>query len=465
MRKVFIDCPEDIPCNPCESSCPAGAITIPGSLTAKPIADIEKCTGCAKCVAACPGQACFVIDPDYNDNEASVDFPYEYLPLPPKGLLVAAMNNLGERVCQGRVVQVLSPKDAQNTSIVRIAVPKDKAYMVRGMMPPELDAGRFSLNNNARELLEKKVIPNAEKLRIGIREISNGATVIDMGVRYPGGFLAGKYFTEACLGGMGRLSMGKMRLAPHLVPSVKINVSMPEISEMASHVAALRIPWKGKTAVLSGPGRSIRGADHFASAVSYRDRETDCAVFCIQTEDLPDEELTGLIAEETGIKPEGIYIIAARTGCIVGAIQVCARNVEQVLPTLHDRGFPMEFIVEANGITPLISITDDEKTAWGRVNDCLIYGQETNLYVRCDDAAITSMLADIPFSKNKDIYGTPFYDLFEQCQWQWANVPRDWDAPCKVNFINMKSGNIFSTGHIGYETLERSFMGNGEVLV
>jgi ferredoxin len=136
MRKVFIDCPEEIPCNPCESSCPAGAIKIPGNLTAKPVVDIEKCTGCSKCVAACPGQACFVIDPSYGEDEASVEFPYEYEPLPREGLDVQAMNNLGEKVCRGRVVRVLSPGDAQKTHILRIAVPKDKAYAVRGVLPP-----------------------------------------------------------------------------------------------------------------------------------------------------------------------------------------------------------------------------------------------------------------------------------------------------------------------------------------
>jgi methenyltetrahydromethanopterin cyclohydrolase len=322
----------------------------------------------------------------------------------------------------------------------------------------------FSLNDNAREILEKKVIPNTEKLRIGTERLKSGALVIDMGIRYPGGFLAGKYFTEACLGGMGRLSFGKMKLEPHIVPAVKVKVTMPEIAEMSAHVAGLKVPWQGKTAVLSGPGRALRGEDVFAASVSYRDRKAGTAVFCIQTEVLPDDALVEAIVRETGAREQDLYLIAARTGCIVGAIQVCARNVEQVLPTLHDRGFPMDCIVEANGITPLISITGDEKTAWGRVNDCLIYGQESNIYVRCEDEAIRAMLADIPFSKNTGIYGVPFYDLFEQCDWQWAKVPREWDAPCKVNFINLKSGTLFSTGAIGYRTLESSFMGNGEIL-
>jgi methenyltetrahydromethanopterin cyclohydrolase len=255
-----------------------------------------------------------------------------------------------------------------------------------------------------------------------------------------------------------------MKLESHIVPAVKVKVTMPDISEMSAHVAALKVPWRGKTFVLSGPGRSLKGEDHFAASVNYRDRKAGSAVFCIQTEELPDDELAETIVRETGVPAENLYLIAARTGCITGAIQVCARNVEQVLPTLHDRGFPMEYIVEASGTTPLISITDDEKTAWGRVNDCLIYGQESSIYVRCEDEAVRAMLPDIPFSKNTAIYGVPFYDLFEQCDWSWAKVPRDWDAPCKVNFINLMTGSIFTTGVIGYTTLERSFMGNGEVV-
>ena len=62
-------------------------------------------------------------------------------------------------------------------------------------------------------------------------------------------------------------------------------------------------------------------------------------------------------------------------------------------------------------------------------------------------------------NKNTDIYGTPFQELFERCGRSWADVPRDWDAPCKINFFNMKTGRAFSTGKLGYKTLEQSFMG------
>ncbi|MDR3146068.1 MAG: 4Fe-4S dicluster domain-containing protein [Treponema sp.] len=136
MRRVFIDCPEEIPCNPCESACPAGAIRIPGSIIARPVVDLEKCTGCGNCVSACPGQACFLIDPDYAPGEASVDFPYEYVPLPEPGRSVELTDNGGERVCTGRVVGVFSPPRAEKTALVRVSLPVEKAFLARGIRAP-----------------------------------------------------------------------------------------------------------------------------------------------------------------------------------------------------------------------------------------------------------------------------------------------------------------------------------------
>lgn len=136
MRRIFIDCPEHIPCNPCQYACPAGAIVIGENITDRPQADPMKCTGCGLCVAACPGQACFLVDSEFSEDEASVDFPYEYLPLPDPGMEVEARNNAGETVCAGRVLRVSPGKGG--TRVVRIAVPAGFAYQVRGMRPLEL---------------------------------------------------------------------------------------------------------------------------------------------------------------------------------------------------------------------------------------------------------------------------------------------------------------------------------------
>ena len=135
MRKIFIDCPEEIPCDPCQHACPAHAITIGADITRRPETHPERCTGCGICVAACPGQACFLVDEDFAPERASVDFPYEYLPLPEPGMTVEARDNMGQTVCAARVEQVALRKNAQKTAVVRVSVPREFAYCVRGMRP------------------------------------------------------------------------------------------------------------------------------------------------------------------------------------------------------------------------------------------------------------------------------------------------------------------------------------------
>ena len=135
MRRIMTDCPQNIPCNPCTHACPTGAIHIGDDITERPQLTPEKCTGCGLCVAACPGQACFLLDEEFAPGLASVDFPYEYLPMPEEGMIVEARDNEGQKVCDGRVEKVIIRKNAHNTAVVRISVPVEKGRLVRGMRP------------------------------------------------------------------------------------------------------------------------------------------------------------------------------------------------------------------------------------------------------------------------------------------------------------------------------------------
>jgi len=319
----------------------------------------------------------------------------------------------------------------------------------------------YSVNEAAATIIESEILPRANQLNIEVHALKNGATVLDMGIRSKGGFRAGKYFAEIGMGGLGILRYKMMKLDRYWVPGLQVIADDPVICEMSAYVAATRVRWLGDLQVVSGPVRAILGSDEFARAVTYRDPNPRKAVAGVQCIVLPDEELAGSISQTCGVRAENLYIMAARTGCMTGAVQVCARNVEQSLPTVYDRGFSMEYILEGNATTPLCCIVDDEKIAYGRVNDCLIYGQEANLTVDCEDAEISRMLEYIPFSKNEDVYGTPFAELFERCGNNWAHVPRDWDAPCRINFFNRRTGSIFSTGRLHMKALEKAFLGNG----
>lgn len=320
-------------------------------------------------------------------------------------------------------------------------------------------AMNYSINETAVRIVEEKLFPHMDALGITACTLPCGAVVLDMGIRAKGGFLAAKYFTEAGLGGLGELTYRTMEVGNQLLPVAAVHVDRPVLAELGAHDSFLYIDWDGAKCSVAGPIRAVHGADPYAAPVPYRDPDAKKVVATIQTDRPPDDKLLEAVAQAAGVYAKDIYLLAARTGTLTGAAQVCARNVEQSMPSLLDHGFPMETIVQACGYAPIPAVVDDEMLAYGRVNDGLIYGQETDLYVDCDDAEIERLVEILPFRKNQDVYGTPFETLFAQCGYLWRNVPRRWDAPCKVNFFNLRTGHSFLIGTLHYGVLERAFLG------
>lgn len=136
---VIVECPQRIPCNPCNTSCPTGAIQAFTDINDVPSIDYEKCTGCGLCVAKCPGLACFVADLTYKPGMALMKLPYEMLPVPEKGAVVQCLGRMGEIVCAGTVENVAEPL-RDRTRVVHVAVEPENVDKVRAIRVGERNA-------------------------------------------------------------------------------------------------------------------------------------------------------------------------------------------------------------------------------------------------------------------------------------------------------------------------------------
>lgn len=126
---AILECPQLIPCNPCESACPKGAIKVGTPITNIPSVDWDKCTGCGSCIHQCPGMAIFVMD----GTKDVIGMPYEFLPLPKIGEEMFCLDRKGQLKCKGQVVKVIDKKHQDRTAVIYLKVPKDYLMDVRNI--------------------------------------------------------------------------------------------------------------------------------------------------------------------------------------------------------------------------------------------------------------------------------------------------------------------------------------------
>lgn len=125
---AFAQCFQEIPCNPCSTSCPKGAITIGDNINNIPEFDFEKCIGCGLCVVKCPGLAINVVDGSTDKDKIIFKIPYEMLPLPVEGQEVIAVDREGNYLSKAQVVGVKQFKEAEKTYLVSVEIERDYMY-------------------------------------------------------------------------------------------------------------------------------------------------------------------------------------------------------------------------------------------------------------------------------------------------------------------------------------------------
>jgi sarcosine oxidase, subunit alpha len=136
-------CQQEIPCNPCASVCPQGAIYVDENdirnvpqFIAEQLG--KRCIGCEKCVTICPGLAITLVDFRKDAEMPTVTIPYEFLreTIHP-GDRVTVLDVEGEPLGNVEVSRVRAAKANDRTVLVQVKAPREVAKRIAGIQVQE----------------------------------------------------------------------------------------------------------------------------------------------------------------------------------------------------------------------------------------------------------------------------------------------------------------------------------------
>jgi methenyltetrahydromethanopterin cyclohydrolase len=316
-----------------------------------------------------------------------------------------------------------------------------------------------SVNLEAKKTVDL-MIRKADELNLAVDVLDNGSTVIDAGVNVAGSFKAGELYTKVCLGGLADvgISIPGDLSENFALPSVKIKTDFPSISTLGSQKAGWSVSVGDFFALGSGPARALalKPAETYKE-IGYKD-EADLAILTLEADRLPGADVTEVIASDSKVSPENVYVLVAPTSSLVGSIQISGRVVEngtyKMLEFLH---FDVNKVKHAAGIAPIAPVDHDGLKAMGKTNDAVLFGGRTYYYVESEEGDdVKSVAEKLPSSASAG-YGKPFFDVFKEAEFDFYKIDKGMFAPAEVVINDLRTGEIFRTGYINNKLLMKSF--------
>ncbi|MCC6147047.1 MAG: methenyltetrahydromethanopterin cyclohydrolase [Anaerolineaceae bacterium] len=316
----------------------------------------------------------------------------------------------------------------------------------------------ISINREAMKLV-REILESPAVFDVQVSQLQNGATVIDMGQKAMGTWLAAKYYTLISMGGIGQVSYEGFMLDHVSLPAVRVMIDYPIETCVASQIAGWRLESGEDSVIVAGPARALnkKNPDHFMKIVPYRDENNE-GVIALQTARPISEGIAAQIAESCGLAPQNLYILVAANSSLVCAVQVSARVIDILLHRLAVADFDINISRFGQGYCVIPPLINDQHISFGRINDAIVYGSVAMLYVEGDDEEIENIVKQIPSSVSP-VYGRPFLEIYEDAGRDFYNIPMNLNSPAVVHINNLNSGNTFSAGEINYDVLSHSFFG------
>jgi methenyltetrahydromethanopterin cyclohydrolase len=314
----------------------------------------------------------------------------------------------------------------------------------------------ISVNEYGLDIFEE-MMDYADELQVGIEELENGTTLIDAGVKEAGGFEAGLYVSRICMADLADITFSSFDLGTLVVPAIELTTDHPVIACMASQFAGWRIKVGKFFGMGSGPARALSlNPKELYEKIDYKD-EADEAVLVLESNKMPDDEVTAEIAKACKVEPEDLYIVMVPTASIAGAVQISARGIETGVHRLEVLGMDINAIKHAHGLIPISPLVGDDLKCMGATNDCIMYCGRMSYAVEYENVdELKGYVRQVPSMNSKD-YGQPFYVTFKNAGFDFYKIDPASFAPAEVTVNEMKSGKTFTSGKINPEVLLQSF--------
>lgn len=310
----------------------------------------------------------------------------------------------------------------------------------------------------------KNLLENAESFRIGVEQLKNGCTIIDAGIKVPGGIEAGRLIAEVCMGGLGKVTVSHSAYTSHWPLSVNVHTSNPVLSCLGSQYAGWSLSHEKYYALGSGPARAMatklkegkqEPVEELYKELAYQDK-VDSAVLVIENDAIPPVEIVEKVAAACNIAPSKLTIIVTPTSSLAGCVQVVSRVLEVAMHKAHALHFPLENIIDGSGSAPICPPHPKFVKAMGRTNDAILFAGQVHIFVKGSDDAAQKLANDLPSSTSKD-YGKPFAEIFKQYEYDFFKIDPMLFSPASVIVTAVESGNSFRAGKLDNALLDLSF--------
>lgn len=318
-----------------------------------------------------------------------------------------------------------------------------------------LDTRQWPSVNQLTNPLVKQLVDNARQYRVGVEQLPNGTTIVDAGIRFPGGLEAGRLIAEICMGGLGHVSLQTSNVFPHWPWMLSVHSSNPILSCLGSQYAGWSLAHEKFFSLGSGPGRALAGREELYKELGYRD-SAEAACLVLESEKAPPMEVIEKVSRDTGVKPENLTFILTPTRSLAGTVQIVARVLEVAMHKIHTLHFPLAHVVDGMASAPVPPPAPDFLIGMGRTNDAILFGGHAHVFVLGSDEAASQLARELPSSASRD-YGRPFAEVFKAVNMDFYKIDPMLFSPAAVTVTAVESGNSFVGGKLDAALLDQSF--------